>query len=108
MLDQGADFVALPLRRQRTRLFETEALVEETGGTLKLSIKILQEGPTGIYTCMAQANRDGHDPEAQSVILLTRRGSNDLLKGRETWKEFQSCPIIGGSGGGNSVEYGRD
>lgn len=77
------------------KLDETEALVEETGGTRKLSIKILQESPTGIYTCLAQANRDGQDPETQSVILLKRKDSDDLLKGRETWREFKSCPVIG-------------
>jgi hypothetical protein len=79
------------------KLDETEALVEGTGGTRKLSIKILQEGPSGIYACMAQANRDGHDPEAQSVVLLQRKGSSDLLTGRETWREFKSCPVIGES-----------
>ena len=79
------------------KLDETEALVEAAGATNKLSIKILQEGPTGIYTCMAQPSRDDHDPQAQSVILLKRKDSNDLLKGRETWREFKSCPVIGGS-----------
>jgi hypothetical protein len=89
------------------KLDETEALVEETGGTRKLSIKILQEGPTGIYTCMAQANRDGHDPETQSVILLKRKGSGDLLKGRETWRECKSCPVIGETDS-SAPAYGGD
>ena len=88
------------------KLDETEALVGETGGTRKLSIKILQEGPTGIYTCMAQANRDGHDPEAQSVVLLKRKGPSDLLRGRETWREFKSCPVIGESDGGSPTAGG--
>ena len=79
------------------KLRETEALVEAAGSTNELSIKILQDGPTGIYACMAEGIADGHDPKAQSVILLKRKGPTDLLKGRETWREFKSCPVIGES-----------
>ena len=89
------------------KLQEREVLVAEVGGTNKLSIRILQEDPIGIYTCMAQGIGDGHDPKMQSVIFLKRKGPNELLKGRETWMEFDSCPVIGG-GGGTSVEYGGD
>ena len=86
------------------KLHETEALVKAAGGTNELSIKILQEGPSGIYACMAQGIGDGHDPKKQSVILLKKKGPNELLKGRETWKEFQSCPVIGESDN-NSPTY---
>jgi hypothetical protein len=75
------------------KLDQTEALVE-AGGKRRLVIKILQEGSAGIYACMAEASRAGEDPKAQSVMLLKRKGPGDLLKARETWKEFKSCPVI--------------
>src|ERR1700739_2366143 len=78
------------------KLDETEALVEEAGSTRGLAIKILQEGTAGIYACLAQSARDGGDPKAQSVILLKRKDSSDLLRVRETWREFKSCPTIAG------------
>jgi hypothetical protein len=87
------------------KLDETEALVEEAGGTRRLAIKILQEGTAGIYACLAEPARDGGDPKAQSVILLKRKDSSDLLKVRETWREFNSCRAIDASAD-NSAEYG--
>jgi len=87
------------------KLDEMEALVEEAGGTRRLAIKILQEGTAGIYACLAEPARDGGDPKAQSVILLKRKDSSDLLKVRETWREFKSCPAIDASAD-NSGAYG--
>jgi len=28
--------------------------------------------------------------------LLKLKNANGLLKGRETWREYDSCPVIGG------------
>lgn len=89
------------------KLDETEAMVEEAGGARKLSLKILQDGPTGIYACIAEATGDSPDAKAQSVIVMKRKDSNNLLKGRETWREFKSCPVIGGNGS-DSAAYGGD
>ena len=33
----------------------------------------------------------------QRVILLKLKDSGSLLKGRESWKEFDACPVIGGT-----------
>jgi hypothetical protein len=89
------------------KLDETEALVEGARGTRRLAIKILQEGSAGIYACMSEPARDGGYPKTQSVILLKRKDSSDLLKARETWKEFKSCPAIDASAD-NSAAYGGD
>lgn len=89
------------------KMQEKEALVAEAEGTSKLSIRILQEDPIGIYACMAQGIGDGHDPKTQSVMFLKRKGPDELLKGRETWMEFASCPTTGGNDG-SFVEYGGD
>jgi hypothetical protein len=75
---------------------ETEAMVQAVGGATGLSIKVLYEGPSGIYVCMAA--REGGEAKKQSVVFLKRKDSSALLKGRESWREFASCPVIGGSG----------
>lgn len=75
---------------------ERQALLGAPDGARTLSIKILQDGATGIYACVAQPGPDGGDPKAQSVVLLKRKDPNGLLKGRESSKEFTSCPVIGG------------
>lgn len=75
------------------QLEDKQALVTAANGAQKLSIKILQEDATGIYACLADAVANGSDPKAPSVILLKRKDSNALLKGRVSWKEFASCPI---------------
>jgi hypothetical protein len=79
------------------KLEEKEALVDASGGARKLSIKILQESDKGIYVCVAEPAQNGGDPKVQSVILLKRKDSSALLKGRQTFREFASCPAIGGS-----------
>jgi hypothetical protein len=77
-------------------LGETEAMVQAAGGATGLSIKVLDEGPSGIYVCMAA--HEGGEAKKQSVVFLKRKDSSALLKGRESWREFASCPVIGGSG----------
>jgi hypothetical protein len=76
---------------------EREAVIEAVGGARRLSIKVLDQQPGGIYACVAQPGQDGGEAKTQSVILLKRKDSNALLKGRESWREFASCPVIGGS-----------
>ena len=79
------------------KLEEKEALVTSSGSSHRLSIKILDENASGIYACVAGSATDGGNPEAQSVVLLRRKDSSALLKGRESFREFASCPLIGGS-----------
>jgi hypothetical protein len=76
---------------------EKEALVEMAGGARRLSIRILEESGSGIYACVTEPPKDGGNSLTQSVVLLKRKDANGLLKGRETWREFTSCPAIGGS-----------
>jgi anti-sigma regulatory factor (Ser/Thr protein kinase) len=35
------------------------------------------------------------DTKAQSVLLLKKKNPNALLKGRESFREFAACPVIG-------------
>jgi hypothetical protein len=75
---------------------DNQAFVEAPGGTRKVSIKVLEQGPSGIYVCVAEPGQNG-EAKTQSVILLKRKDSNALLKGRESRREFASCPVIGGT-----------
>jgi hypothetical protein len=76
---------------------EREAIIEALGGASRLSIKVLDQQPGGIYVCVAQPGQNGGEVKTQSVLLLRRKDSNTLLKGRESWREFAACPVIGGS-----------
>jgi hypothetical protein len=62
-----------------------------------LAIKVLDQKSSGIYVCVAEPGVNGADTKAQSVLLLKRKNPNALLKGRESFREFAACPVIGGT-----------
>jgi hypothetical protein len=88
---------------------EHEAILEAPGGTRKFSIKILAQQPSGIYVCLAEPLQDGGEAKTQSVFLLKWKNSNGLLKGRESFREFVACPVVGGSDQDSAASaYGGD
>jgi len=76
---------------------ENEAVIEAAGGMRRLSIKILDQKSSGIYVCVAEPGENGGQAKTQSVLLLKRNEPSALLKGRESFREFAACPVIGGS-----------
>jgi hypothetical protein len=76
---------------------ENEAVIAAAGGVRRLAIKVLEQKPSGIYVCAAESGEKGGQAKTQSVILLKRKDSNALLKGRESFREFATCPVIAGS-----------
>jgi hypothetical protein len=76
---------------------ESEAIIRVVGGAKKLSIKVLDQRSSGIYVCVTEPGQNNGEAKMRSVVLLKRNDSNALLKGRESWREFASCPMIGGS-----------
>ena len=53
----------------------------------------------------------GENPsdKIQRVFLLKLKDSGSLLKGRESWKEFDACPVIGGTDHDSTADaYGGD
>ncbi|HET8923720.1 MAG TPA: hypothetical protein VFN26_12085 [Candidatus Acidoferrum sp.] len=76
---------------------ENEATIEAVNGAWRLSIKVLDQRPSGIYVCVAEPGQNGGEAKMQSVVLLKMKDSNALLKARESFREFASCPVIGGS-----------
>jgi hypothetical protein len=75
-------------------LDEKKALLDPPEGAPQVSIDVLEAQKSGIYVCVnSQSAGESHD-RFQRVLLLKLK--NGLLKGKETWKEFDSCPVIGG------------
>jgi hypothetical protein len=78
-------------------LDDNEALVERPQERSQITIRILEENKSGIYVCLkGQAQKQGSG-QIQRVFLLKLKDGNGLLKGRESWKEFDSCPVTGGT-----------
>jgi hypothetical protein len=76
---------------------ETEAVIEAAGGVRRLGVKVLDQKSSGIYVCVAESEESGGQAKAQSVLMLKRNEPSPLLKGRESFREFAACPVIGGS-----------
>jgi len=77
-------------------LGEKKALLEAPQGAPKISIEVLEAQKSGIYVCVnSQTTKKGAE-RFQRVFLLKRKNGDGLLKGREAWKEFDACPVIGG------------
>ena len=79
------------------RVDENEAVIEAAGGVERLAIKVLDQKSSGIYVCVAEPGEKGGQAKIQSVLLLKRNDASALLKGRESFREFAACPVIGGS-----------
>jgi hypothetical protein len=73
---------------------EKKALLDSPQGASQFSINVLETQKSGIYVCVNSQSAGGSRGQFQRVLLLKLK--NGLLKGRETWKEFDSCPVIGG------------
>ena len=79
------------------RVDENKAIVEAPDGAKKLAIKVLDQKASGIYVCIAEPGQNEGETKAQSVVLLKRKDPNALLKGRESFREYAACPVIGES-----------
>jgi len=81
-----------------TRKIEDKAvLVEAPLGHSQIAISILEEGKSGIYVCLNGQADNVSSGRIHRVFLLKLKNANGLLKGRESWKEFDGCPVIGGA-----------
>jgi hypothetical protein len=84
-------------------LDEKKALLDPPQGTSKISIEVLEAQKSGIYICVNGKTPKESDSGFQRVFLLKLK--NGLLKGRETWKEFGACPVIGGEDQDSPTAY---
>jgi hypothetical protein len=89
-------------------LDENQAVVATPAG-MQINIKILEQKSSEIYVCVAGTGENASNGKIQRVFLLKVRNSGSLLKGRESWKEFDACPVIGGTDHDSTADaYGGD
>jgi hypothetical protein len=79
------------------RVEEKEALVEATAEGAQINIRILEQKASEIYVCVQGPGKNASNGQIQRVFLLKLKNADGLLKGRESWKEFDGCPVIGGA-----------
>jgi hypothetical protein len=80
----------------------------KTDGVRKFAIQILDEKSSGIYACIGTPGVNESGTKTQSVILLRMKDSKALLKGRESFREFAACPVLGGSDWWSTISYVAD
>jgi len=79
------------------QLDEKQVLVEATSGASQISIRVLEQRASEIYVCVEGPGKNASSSQIQRVFLLKLKNADGLLKGRESWKEFDGCPAIGGA-----------
>jgi hypothetical protein len=77
-------------------LDDNQAVMATPAGT-QINIKILEQKSSEIYVCVAGSAENTGSAKIQRVVLLKMKNSGSLLKGRESWKEFDTCPVMGGT-----------
>ena len=86
---------------------DKQRLVEATPEGSQINISILEQNDSGIYVCARGPGQRANSGSFQRVLLLKLKNTDGLLKGRESWKEFSGCPVLGGDGPGSSAgSYG--
>jgi hypothetical protein len=89
-------------------LDENQAVVAAPTGT-QINIKILEQKSSEIYVCIAGLGENASSAKIQRVFLVKMKNSGSLLKGRESWKEFDACPVVGGTDHDSTADaYGGD
>jgi hypothetical protein len=79
-----------------TSLDENQAVVATPAGK-QINMKILDQKSSEIYVCVAGPGPNAVSGQVQRVFLLKLKNSGSLLKGRESWREFDACPVMGGT-----------
>jgi hypothetical protein len=80
-----------------TRQLDEKEVVEAAPGGSQISIKILEQKSSRIYVCVAAFAQNASSGQIQRVVLLKIKNTGVILKGKESWKEFEGCPAIGGT-----------
>ena len=78
------------------KLDEKEVLVEAPHGGSQIAIRVLEQTAHGIYVCVDARGQNARNGHIQRMRLLERKDANALLQSRESWKELDGCPAIGG------------
>ena len=81
-------------------------LVEAVPGGPQINIRILEQQTSGLYVCVERPDTNGNGARLQKVLFLKLKDAGTLLKGSETFKEFDGCPVIGVDPNAGSSSYG--
>jgi hypothetical protein len=81
-------------------------LVEEMPGGPQISLRILEQNNSGMYVCVKRAGSGSEDPRVQRVVYLKLKDAGTRLKGSESFKEFEGCPVIGADPDDGPSSYG--
>jgi hypothetical protein len=74
---------------------DKNSVVEAAPQGSPINIRILEQRPTGIYVCVLGQSQKSGSGQIQVVYLIKLKKATGLLKGGESWKEFDGCPAIG-------------
>jgi hypothetical protein len=77
------------------QLDDKQILFEATPAGSQINIRVLEQKGSAIYVCVQAPGQDANSGPVQRVLLLKLKNENGLLKGRESWKEFSGCPVLG-------------
>jgi hypothetical protein len=89
------------------QLDDKQILIEATPAGSQISIRVLEQNASAMYVCVQAPAQDAKSGPFQSVLLLKLKNADGLLKGRESWKEFSGCPVLGGDSADSSAgSYG--
>jgi hypothetical protein len=89
-------------------LDENQAVVATPVGT-QINIKLLEQKSSEVYVCVAGPGENPNSGKIQRVFLVKLKNSDSLLKGRESSKEFDACPAMGGTDHDSTADaYGGD
>ncbi len=81
-------------------------LVEEMPGGPQITLRILEQNNSGMYVCVERAGSGSDVARVQRVVFLELKDAGTRLKGSETFKEFEGCPVIGADPDGGPSSYG--
>ena len=82
---------------------DKQKLIEATPEGSQIDIRILEQNDSAMYVCVRTTRQAPDKNSAQRVVLLKLKNEDGLLKGRESWKEFSGCPVLGGDGADSSA-----
>jgi hypothetical protein len=85
---------------------EKQIVVEATPGGAQISIRILELKGSAIYVCVESKGQKATSGQIQRVVLLKMKNANGFLKARESSREFDVCPAIGGADDSGTSSYG--
>ena len=78
------------------KLDEKGVLLETRHRRSQIAITVLEQTAHGIYVCVNAQGLNRRNGRFQRMRLLERKNASELLQSRESWKEFDGCPAIGG------------